>query len=139
VLWWPRKILWVNWRSPAKLVNWELHQALGIYLSVFLLIFSLTAMVIHWDDAAMKVVNRVTGSAEAPDFPEPQPVPAGAIPMSPDQLLATAEAAAPGARATAVQFMGNLVRIWMMYPEDARLPGEQTFSWISTRGSSCIW
>ena len=125
VLWWPRKILWVNWRNPAKLINWELHQTLGIYLSIFLLIFSLTAMVIHWDDAAMKVVNRATASAEVPDFPESQQAPTGAVPVSPDQLLATAEAAAPGARATAVQFMGNLVRIWMMYPED-RTPSGRT-------------
>ncbi len=118
VLWWPSKILWVNWRQPARVVNWEMHQALGIYLSVFLLMFSLTAMVIHWDDAAMKLFNRVAGSAEVPDFPEPQPAPAGAVQIRPDQLLATAEAAAPGARATAVQFMGNLLRVWMMYPED---------------------
>jgi len=104
-------------------VNWDLYQTLGIYMSVFLMIFSLTAIVIHWDDAAMKLVNRVTGTAGTPDFPEPQPQPTGAAPLSPDQLLATSEASMPGMHAMGMQFVGNLVRVWMGFPED-RTPGE---------------
>jgi uncharacterized iron-regulated membrane protein len=123
VLWWPRKVLWMNWRRPAKLVNWDLHQTLGLYLSFFLMIFSLTAIVIHWDDAAMKLVNQVAGAAAAPDFPEPQPASTGSVPLSPDQLLATSEASIPGTHAMGMQFVGNLVRIWMGYPGD-RTPGE---------------
>jgi uncharacterized iron-regulated membrane protein len=125
VLWWPRKILWVNWRRPARLVNWDLHQVLGIYISVVLMIFSLTAIVIHWDDTAIKLIDRVAGAGEASNFPRPQPALPGAVPLSPDQLLATAEAAAPGARATAVQFAGNLVRVSMKYAED-RTPSGRT-------------
>jgi uncharacterized iron-regulated membrane protein len=122
VMWWPRKILWVNWRRPFKLVNWDLHQALGIYLALFLMIFSVTAIVIHWDDAAMKLVNQIAGTTSTPGFPELNTPLPGAVPVSPDQLLSTAEATAPGAHATGMQFVGNLVRIWMKYPED-RTPG----------------
>jgi uncharacterized iron-regulated membrane protein len=125
VLWWPRKIVWINWRRPARLVNWNMHQTLGIYISIVLMIFSLSAIVIHWDDAATKLMDRVAGAAEAPNFPKPQPAPPGAVPLSPDQLLANAGAAAPGARATGVQFAGNLTRISMAYPED-RTPSGRT-------------
>jgi uncharacterized iron-regulated membrane protein len=123
VLWWPRKILWVNWRRPFKLVNWDLHQALGIYLSVFLFVFSLTAIIIHWDAEAMKLIGRVTGVPETPNFPEPQQAPAGAVPLSPDRLLATAEGSTPGTHAMGMLFVGNLVRVWLGYPGD-RTPGE---------------
>lgn len=118
VLWWRRKILAPNWRNPLKKLNFDVHQALGIYSSFFLMIFSVTALVIHWEGQAIFVADLLTHSPEAPPFPPAQqPVP-GAIPLNPDRLLAIAERSVPGARATMMQLAGSPIRIAMQYPED---------------------
>ena len=118
VLWWRRKILAPNWRSPLKKLNFDVHQALGIYSSFLLMIFSVTAMVIHWEGKATFMADRLTHSPEAPAFPAAQQPVSGAIPLSPDRLLAIAERSVPGARATMMQFAGSPIRIAMQYPED---------------------
>jgi uncharacterized iron-regulated membrane protein len=138
ILWWPRKTLIVNWRNPIKQLNFDLHQAVGIYLSVFLVIFAVTAIVIHWENQATRLANRVTNSAESPLFPRPQPLPPGAATLNPDQLLAAAGLQAPGAHATWIQLEGNPVRIAMKYPED-RTPSGRTNVFIDAHSGKVIY
>ena len=123
VLWWQRKVVAVNWGTPGKQVNFELHQALGIYLSVFLMIFAITAIVIHWENPATRLANRLTNSPDPPEFPQMQPLPPNAVTLSPDRLLSIAESTAPGAHATWMVLAGNPVRIAMKYPEDGTPSG----------------
>jgi len=126
ILWWPRKIFRVDWRASGKRINFDLHNAVGIYTSVFLMIFSLTAIVIHWEEPASKWANRLTQSPGPRPIPDPAPPPPGAAPMDPESLLAIAERAAPGARATFVGIAGDPkepVRIMMKYPEDGTPSG----------------
>ena len=118
VLWWPRKVFIVHWRSPLNALNFDLHQALGIYSSVFLMIFSVTALVIHFDDEATGFANRLTGSAKTPPFPRPQAMSQGATTLDPDAVLAIAERAEPGARPTFISLSDPPIRIAMKYPED---------------------
>lgn len=125
VLWWPRRLLTVNWRSQIKQLNFELHQTLGIYLSLFLMIFAITALVIHWENGATRLANRITNSVDVPPFPRVQPWSANAVALSPDRLLSIAESAAPGAHATWILLSANPVRIAMKYPED-RTPSGRT-------------
>ena len=118
VLWWPRKLLAVSWRSPWKKLNLDLHQVLGLYTSVFLLVFALTAMVIHWDDETQRLINSVSGSPGEPRFPKFQPLsPAKPAPDF-DAILATANKAEPDARVTTMTLDTNPVRITMKHPED---------------------
>jgi uncharacterized iron-regulated membrane protein len=118
VLWWPRKLLAVSWRSPWKKLNLDLHQALGLYTSIFLLVFALTAMVIHWDDETQRLINHVSGSPGEPRFPMFQPLsPAKPAPDF-DAILATAHKAAPDARVATMTLDTNPVRITMKHPED---------------------
>lgn len=118
VLWWPRKMLTVNWRGQIKQFNFELHQAVAIYLSLFLMIFAIIAIVIHWENEATRLATRITNSADLPAFPRLQPLTPNAVTLSPDRLLSIAESAAPGADATWILLAGNPVRIAMKYPED---------------------
>ena len=123
VLWWRRKVLAPNWRKPLKKLNFDLHQALGIYSSFFLMIFSVTALVIHWEGQATFIADRLTHSPEAPPYPPAQqPVP-GAIPLNPDRLLSIAERSVLGAQATMMQLAGSPIRIAMKYPEDGTPAG----------------
>lgn len=125
VLWWPRKLLTLTWRGQIKEFNFDLHQALGIYLSLFLMIFAITALVIHWENGATRLANRITNSADVPPFPRMQPLSANAVTLSADRLLSIAESAAPGAQATWILLSANPVRIAMKYPED-RTPSGRT-------------
>ncbi len=55
VLWWPRKIFRVNWRTSWKSVNFDLHQALGIWASLFLMLFAIAD---HRDSLGTRGLNR---------------------------------------------------------------------------------
>lgn len=138
VLWWPRKLLKVNWRSQTNQLNFELHQALGIYLSFFLMIFAITALVIHWENAATRMANRIANSADVPPFPRLQPLSANSVTLSPDRLLSIAESAAPGAHATWILLSANPVRIAMKYPED-RTPSGRTNLFIDAYTGNVVF
>jgi uncharacterized iron-regulated membrane protein len=138
VLWWPRKMFTVRWRSHWKKLNFDLHQVLGIYSSLFLMIFSLTAITIHWENEAAALANRLTHSEELPTFPRPESPLPGAVRLNADQLLAIAEQAAPGARATYVQLDGSPIRIPMKYPED-RTPAGRTNIFIDAYSGKVVF
>lgn len=138
VLWWPRKMLTVNPRSQIKQFNFELHQALGIYLSLFLMIFAVTAMVIHWENEATRLANRITHSTDPPPFPRMQPLTPNAVTLSPDRLLSIAESAAPGANASWILLAGNPVRIAMKYPED-RTPSGRTNIFVDAYSGDIVY
>jgi uncharacterized iron-regulated membrane protein len=138
VLWWPRKLFSVSWPGQPKQLNFELHQVLGIYISLFLMIFSTTAIVIHWENGATRLANRSTNSPELPPFPRPQPFTANATTISPDRLLSIAESTAPGAHATWIMLVGNPVRIAMKYPED-RTPSGRTNIFIDAYSGNVVY
>lgn len=125
VLWWPRKLLTVSWRSPWKKLNLDAHQVLGLYTSVFLFIFAFTAIVIHWDDDAQRLVNRVAGSPGEPRFPKFQPLPLDKPAPDFDVVLAAARKAEPDALPTAIFLDRNPVHIAMRHPAD-HTPGGRT-------------
>lgn len=118
VLWWPRKLLAVSWRSPWKKLNLDLHQVLGLYTSAFLLIFALTAMVIHWDDETQRLINHINGSRGEPRFPKFQPLSPGKPSPDFDAILSTAKKAEPDARVTAMTLDTDPIRIVTKHPED---------------------
>jgi len=109
----------VRWSGPGTRLNVDLHNALGIYSSVFLLIFAVTGMVIHWEEAASNLIRCMTHSpAEAPMADASSPVP-GATSISAEQALGIAESAAPGAKPTFMQLGSEgPMRIAMKFPED---------------------
>jgi uncharacterized iron-regulated membrane protein len=121
ILWWPRKIFTVKRRSPGRRMIFDLHNTIGIYSSIFLLIFAATGIVIHWEKLASTWANHITHSPSLQPVPRPEPPPPGAVPIDPDRLLAIAAEAAPGARPTVLQLADSParpVRIIMKYPED---------------------
>lgn len=128
ILWWPGKILRVRWMASGPRLVLDLHRALGAYAWIFLMMFSLTAAVIHWDDQAERVFAALTGGGVG----EPLPAPAascGTRPaLSADSLLALARGAAPGARPTVLLMptgRSSYARVSMRYPED-RTPAGRT-------------
>jgi uncharacterized iron-regulated membrane protein len=138
ILWWPRKLLTVNRRGPIKQLNFELHQVLGIYVSLFLMIFALTAMVIHWENEATGLANQITHSPTPAAPPRPQALTPNAATLSPDRLLSIAESTMPGARATWMLLAGNPVRFAMKYPED-RTPSGRTNVFVDAYSGRVVY
>ena len=118
VLWWPRKLFTVSWRSSWKKLNLEAHQVLGLYTSAFLMVFALSALVIHWDDAVQHLVNRLAGSSSEPQFPRLKPLQPDKPAPDFDAIVETAHKAEPDARVTAIFTDSNPVRIIMKHPDD---------------------
>jgi uncharacterized iron-regulated membrane protein len=120
VLWWPRKILNVRWSASGRRITFDLHNAVGFYSFVFMLLFGVTAVVIHWQSKWLPATNRALHLPDndpelkvAPPTPEATPAPLEAV-------AATARTAVPGARLTQINMPGNrgVYRAWLKYPED---------------------
>jgi uncharacterized iron-regulated membrane protein len=131
ILWMPAKLWKPGVLARKNAGSYELHNVAGIYASVFMLIFAGTGIVIHWDDETRAIVDRLAGHA---DKPQPKRVSSprkNSPPLGPDQLLAVAVKAVPGAKVTSIQGIGggSPVRITMKYPED-RTPAGRTNLYI---------
>jgi len=120
ILWWRTKAVRVNFHSSGPKFQYDLHSTVGIFSSLFLLAFALTGIVVHWERPAQKWANSVS---HAPQPPQPKPnLPGpGATPLDTDHLLAAAQAAVPGARATVVNLPespGSPAMVIFKFPED---------------------
>lgn len=120
-LWWPTKIFNVRWTGTTKRVVFEAHNALGVYAWVFLLLFSATGAVIHWDRPVAGWIDRLTGDTPLPPLPRSAPACANQTILPAEQLLSVAAAAVPGARPTVLRLSTtptDPVRVIFKFPED---------------------
>jgi uncharacterized iron-regulated membrane protein len=128
VLWWPRKLWNLGSMKATGRFSFDLHNFLGFYSSVFMLLFGVTGIVIHCDDQAMQLTGRLTGQPTTLSPPKaPLPV-AGAKPLTAGTALSAAMNAVPGATVTTIQGLGSMnapLRITMRFPED-RTPAGRT-------------
>ena len=104
VVWWPgmRRVgqaLVIAWRAKWKRVNYDLHRAVGIWTTVFLVAVSITGSSLVFHDAYMAGLNRVTRSPPRPAAPPVEPV-ADREPLPADALVERANLALPGGQAT---------------------------------------
>jgi uncharacterized iron-regulated membrane protein len=128
VLWWPRKLWTLGGPKSSGRLSFDLHNFLGFYSSVFMLIFGVTGIVIHWDEEAMQLAGRLSG--QQPTLPMPK-VPSsapGAKPLSAGAAYTAATNAVPGAKVTTIMGLGSMnapIRVFMRFPED-RTPAGRT-------------
>ncbi len=126
ILWWPGKILRFRWSSTGPRLVLDMHKTLGAYSWIFLMLFSLTAIVIHWDDKATRAFASVVGGGTGKPFPPPSASCGTQQSVSADSLLALAGTAVPGARVTALLLpmpKNSVARLLMKYPEDGTPAG----------------
>jgi uncharacterized iron-regulated membrane protein len=128
ILWWPRKIFKINFKGSGKRLTFDLHNALGIYSSIFLMIFAVTGIVIHWDNELTSWINNLAHVPANQQPARPETPAADAVQLNPDQLVAIAERTEPGARAGFISLPDspkNPVLVLMRFPEDLT-PGGRT-------------
>jgi uncharacterized iron-regulated membrane protein len=127
VLWWPGRIWTVADWKPGRRANFELHNALGIWTSIFMLIFGFTGLVIHWDQEAAEWIGRLTHTPATLPVPQPK-LSAGAEPVGVAELYEAAVNAVPEAKVISMMNLGGTraaVRVGMRLPED-HTPGGRT-------------
>ena len=132
-LWWPRKIFGANFSVSGRRINFDLHNAIGFYASVFVFLFAFTAVVIHWENEAVPIAGFLTRShaEEDPQLTSAAPGP-GAKPISLESAYAAAAQREPGARVTQMSLATkpkDIVRVWMKFPEDGT-PAGRTWMFV---------
>ncbi len=125
-LWWPAKRIGINWGAGGRRRWFDVHNSVGILAFVFLFIASLTGIAIGFENVTSPMFYRFTNSQPSrfavPVTPQP-----GARLLTPDDALAMARAAMPGAAPIAVTAPSpkSAYRVAMRFPEDLT-PGGRT-------------
>ena len=128
VLWWPRKIWKLDDMKSGKRINFDLHNALGFWLSIPMLMFGVTGLIIHYDDEASQLVGRFTGTTPRLAIPTLPPINPDAHAVSAAVVYDAATKAVPGAAVNTIQGLNSikaLIRVTMRFPED-RTPAGRT-------------
>lgn len=99
VVWWPgrgrvRRALQVDWRAGWKRVVFDLHNALGIWLLLPVLLLALTGAYFTWPQAYRAAIDRVSPVTRPPVLRSTPPS-ASAQPLSVDTVVAAARTHVP--------------------------------------------
>jgi len=119
VLWWPRRIVTVGRGSSGKRTIFDLHNALGFYSSLVLVVITASGVLIAFERTTDPIIRALNA---APEPPPPQSTPnRDATPYTLDEVFAIAAQALPGAFASNVNVPANptaAYRVLMKFPED---------------------
>jgi len=119
-LWWPVKRVAIDRRAVGRRFWFDLHNAIGIFSLLFLLVLTFTGLLIGFEETTVPIFYSLTGSkpSKAPG-PPPSP-PAGTKPISPDRAMEIARAALPGTFPFQINVPGakGAYQIRSRFPED---------------------
>jgi uncharacterized iron-regulated membrane protein len=124
VLWWRQKRIAIRRDARGRPFWFDLHNAVGILSFVFLLMLTITGILIGFEKTTVPMFYKLTGSRPS-KTPKAPPAPPGAQPISVDQALEIASKAIPGTTAFAIFLpddANDAYQIRLRYPED-RTPG----------------
>jgi uncharacterized iron-regulated membrane protein len=129
-LWWPQKRIKIAGRRSRTRLYFDLHNSLGFFTSLFLLVFALTGAYMAFDSWTVPATYRITGTSPPQEVP-PSTVLEGAKPITPDDALQAAKEALPQA-----------IPLWVVLPQERpasylvkmRFPEDH-----SSNGTSIAW
>ena len=64
-LWWPFKRVTIAWRAPARRIWFDVHSTIGILVVLFLLVLTVTGIVIGFEEETTPLFYRITRSRPA--------------------------------------------------------------------------
>src|SRR5258708_11782916 len=120
IVWWPRKILAINWGTSGRRITFDIHNAVGFYSFIFMFLFGLTGVIVHWQSKWLPITNHALHLPDTdPDLRIPPPSP-GAPLAALDAVSAVATRNILGARLTQINMPGTrgVYRAWLTYPDD---------------------
>lgn len=110
----------IRWKSPAILLNYDLHKVGGILSAVFLILITFSGVAMVFYTQFESAVYSIMGTP--PSLPEPtSKVVAGVPSMNADRLLKKAEAALPGAKTFnfyPAKEAEDPFWAWMIFPQE---------------------
>jgi uncharacterized iron-regulated membrane protein len=121
VIWWPGVALWIraasiNWKTQWKRVNYDIHNAVGVFSLLFVVVLSLTGAYLAWPNETRTVISffsPVRNGAPAPKLAARAELPN--LPLS--RLVKNAEVVDPKSWPELVILPsrpGQAVRIYLM-------------------------
>ena len=129
-LWWPLKRIKVAFRGSGRRLCFDLHNSVGFFSSVFLLVFAVTGAYMAFQGLTLPATYKLTSTKPLPEDPPSTPL-AGAKPISPDTAVGIA-----------TDFLPAAIPLWIVMPE------EKTTSYLvkmrfpddhSSNGASIVW
>lgn len=123
-----RRSFLLTFRSDWKQFNYDIHNVLGFYSSVFVLLISLTGIVLSYPWAKNAIYLSIDGKL-APKFESPQsrPPTEGAKRISIDQALASARRLAPAKYHTVVRLPQSSLDSIAVYHDHGSGNGDNLF------------
>ncbi len=100
ILWWRKKQWSINWKASWKRINWDLHNIIGIYVGIVLLLATVTGFFISFEQP----IYWITHSGHLERTPQPRSTPIGSESPRPDldSVLQASDEALPNATTVAV-------------------------------------
>ncbi len=119
-LWWPVKRMAINRRATGRRFWFDLHNAIGIFSLLFLLLLTCTGVMIGFEESTVPLSYRLTNSQPSKAPAPPAPPPAGAKPITPDRAMEIARNAIPGTFPFQINIPGpkGAYQIRSRFPED---------------------
>jgi uncharacterized iron-regulated membrane protein len=121
ILWWPRRIVAFRAGSSSwKRTNFDLHNVLGFYSSVVLVVIALSGALIAFERTTDPLVLKLNGAKET-DVTRLRSTPIHEAPIPLEAAVAVANGALPGAFATNISVPSAptaVYRILLRFPED---------------------
>src|SRR5258706_2361086 len=119
-LWWPHPRFSVKWKASLRRVMFDVHNATGIYAFVFLLVLTMTGLVVSYDEEITQYLYKVTDTKPIARSMPSTPL-AGATPITPEQAVEIAKKELAGASPITVTLPNGpkgSYNITMHFPED---------------------
>jgi uncharacterized iron-regulated membrane protein len=119
-LWWPYQRFRIQWKGSARRVWFDIHAVVGIFSFLFLLLLTVTGVLIGFEEKSVPLFYKMTGSQPSRQPRVNAAPPPGAKPIAPDQAMEIARGALPGAAPFQIGIPGprGAYYIRARYPED---------------------
>ena len=130
-LWWPLKRIKIEWRGSRRRLYFDLHNSVGFFSSLFLLVFGATGAYMGLEFWTVPATYKVTGTKPQARLTSSTPQ-NGAAPISADEAVSIAKSSLPGAAPLWVvipQAPTNSYLVKMRFPEDRTLNGNSAV-WV---------
>src|SRR4029453_3402901 len=95
-LWWPYQRFSVKWSGSLRRVMFDLHNAIGIYTFTFLLILTMTGLVVSYDEEITEYLYKMTDTKPIARSMPSTPI-TGATPITPEEAVQIAKKELAGA------------------------------------------
>lgn len=119
-LWWRQKRVGIQWSKPSRRIWFDIHNSVGIVAYLFLLLLTITGLVMGFEKQTTPFFYRITNSqrGNGPDLNVP--LSTGAVILPADSAVAIARRALPGAVPFDIPLPGpgGMYVIRCRFPED---------------------